>query len=178
MTAMQANNIKSSAELSRRAGVSQGQIGKLLNFKMSPVNSKGDWRRITCSVCKALNSLPEDIFPEHMHHDVPTNVAVAFVDSACLAAVPQRQIGPGEACAQTDTHRVLDEVLQTLTDRERDVLRARFWEGKTMAEVARKHHVTHGAISETERRALRKLRHPSRMKVIETEYTINKGDTK
>lgn len=60
----------------------------------------------------------------------------------------------------------LAEVLDTLTDREENVLRLRFGldDGKTrtLEEVGRVFNVTRERIRQIEAKALRKLRHPSR----------------
>jgi RNA polymerase primary sigma factor len=62
-------------------------------------------------------------------------------------------------------------VLETLTDREEEVLRFRFGlDGggtQTLAEVAKKFNVCHSRIRVIEAKALRKLRHPSRLKRLE-----------
>lgn len=64
----------------------------------------------------------------------------------------------------------LDEVLDTLTDREENVLRLRFGldDGKmrTLEDVGRVFNVTRERIRQIEAKALRKLRHPSRSKQL------------
>lgn len=64
----------------------------------------------------------------------------------------------------------LDEVLDTLTDREENVLRLRFGldDGKmrTLEDVGKVFNVTRERIRQIEAKALRKLRHPSRSEVL------------
>ena len=64
----------------------------------------------------------------------------------------------------------LDEVLDTLTDREENVLRLRFGldDGKmrTLEDVGKVFNVTRESIRQIEAKALRKLRHPSRSKPL------------
>ena len=64
----------------------------------------------------------------------------------------------------------LDEVLDTLTDREENVLRMRFGldDGKmrTLEDVGKVFNVTRERIRQIEAKALRKLRHPSRSKQL------------
>ena len=64
----------------------------------------------------------------------------------------------------------LDEVLDTLTDREENVLRLRFGldDGKmrTLEDVCKVFNVTRERIRQIEAKALRKLRHPSRSKQL------------
>ena len=64
----------------------------------------------------------------------------------------------------------LNEVLDTLTDREENVLRLRFGldDGKmrTLEDVGKVFNVTRERIRQIEAKALRKLRHPSRSKQL------------
>ena len=63
-----------------------------------------------------------------------------------------------------DVERGLDFALSTLTDREQTVLKFRFQEYMTFSEVGKEFKVTNERIRQIEAKALRKLRHPSRMK--------------
>ena len=67
-------------------------------------------------------------------------------------------------------HEQLMEALDTLTEREQQVLRLRFGldDGKprTLDEVGKQFHVTRERIRQIEAKALRKLRHPSRSKKL------------
>lgn len=77
---------------------------------------------------------------------------------------------PAEAAAQTLLKEQLDEVLETLTERERKVLRLRFGmndgRARTLEEVGKEFDVTRERIRQIEAKALRKLRHPSRSRKL------------
>ncbi len=64
----------------------------------------------------------------------------------------------------------IQEVLETLPDRERDILRLRFGIGETtphtLEEVGRKFNVTRERVRQIEAKALKKLRHPARSKKL------------
>ena len=64
----------------------------------------------------------------------------------------------------------LDEVLDTLTTREKSVLKLRFGledgRSRTLEEVGREFNITRERIRQIEAKALRKLRHPSRSKKL------------
>lgn len=164
--AMQELGIDTVAELSRRSGVTQQKIGNLLNFRESPRAKNGNWRAVTLAVCKALGSEPSDLFPEHLDHEIPTNRIASFVEHAQLSGRENLQLGPGEECQQFEMEQTLDEMLGTLTDRERRVLKARFWEGKSREEAGREHNIGGQRVSQIEARALRKLRHPTRLEKL------------
>ena len=77
---------------------------------------------------------------------------------------------PAEAAAQTLLKEQLDEVLDTLTEREQKVLRLRFGMNdggaRTVEEVGKEFDVTRERIRQIEAKALRKLRHPSRSRKL------------
>ena len=77
---------------------------------------------------------------------------------------------PAEAAAATLLKEQLDEVLDTLTEREQKVLRLRFGmndgRARTLEEVGREFDVTRERIRQIEAKALRKLRHPSRSRKL------------
>ena len=77
---------------------------------------------------------------------------------------------PAEAAAQTLLKEQLDEVLDTLTEREQKVLRLRFGmndgRARTLEEVGQEFDVTRERIRQIEAKALRKLRHPSRSRKL------------
>ncbi len=77
---------------------------------------------------------------------------------------------PADAAAYTLLREQLQEVLETLTDREQKVLKLRFGledgRGRTLEEVGKEFNVTRERIRQIEAKALRKLRHPSRSKKL------------
>ena len=84
---------------------------------------------------------------------------------------------PAEAAAQTLLKEQLDEVLDTLTEREQKVLRLRFGmndgRARTLEEVGKEFDVTRERIRQIEAKALRKLRHPSRSRKLSAQHARN-----
>ncbi|MCQ2748869.1 MAG: RNA polymerase sigma factor RpoD [Clostridia bacterium] len=77
---------------------------------------------------------------------------------------------PANAAAYTMLREQLNEVLDTLTEREAKVLRLRFGlddgKSRTLEEVGKQFNVTRERIRQIEAKALRKLKHPSRSKKL------------
>jgi RNA polymerase primary sigma factor len=86
-------------------------------------------------------------------------------------------LNPYEYSVNEWVKKSLDEVLQTLTDREEKVLRLRYGllDGKThtLEEVGREFGVTRERIRQIEGKALRKLRQPSRKKKLK-DFNLNR----
>jgi RNA polymerase primary sigma factor len=78
---------------------------------------------------------------------------------------------PSDITAYTLLKEKLDDVLLTLTERERQVLILRFGIGdgyaRTLEEVGRQFNVTRERIRQIEAKALRKMRHPTRIRLLQ-----------
>ncbi|MBN9500983.1 MAG: hypothetical protein BGO01_05730 [Armatimonadetes bacterium 55-13] len=78
---------------------------------------------------------------------------------------------PAEAALRSVLRRRIDEVLDALTDREREVILMRFGlldgQPHTLEEVARSFQVTRERIRQIEQKSLKKLKHPSRSKHLQ-----------
>ena len=81
-----------------------------------------------------------------------------------------RIVGPEEAAAYSMLQEQIKKLLETLTEREQRVLTLRFGlqdgRSRTLEEVGKEFNVTRERIRQIEAKALRKLRHPSRAKLL------------
>ncbi|RMF04406.1 MAG: RNA polymerase sigma factor RpoD [Chloroflexi bacterium] len=79
-------------------------------------------------------------------------------------------LGPVDAASKQLLKEQLHEILQSLSDRERQVLEMRFGladgQGRTLEEVGKEFKVTRERIRQIEAKALRKLRHPIRSRKL------------
>jgi RNA polymerase primary sigma factor len=82
----------------------------------------------------------------------------------------QKALPPADAASRQMLKEQMDNVLETLSERERAVLMMRFGledgRSRTLEEVGRAFGVTRERIRQIEAKALRKLRHPSRAKKL------------
>ena len=82
----------------------------------------------------------------------------------------EKALAPADAASQQMLQQQLEDVLDSLSERERQVLRLRFGiedgRTRTLEEVGREFEVTRERIRQIEAKALRKLRHPSRSKML------------
>ena len=92
-------------------------------------------------------------------------------DSALADFIPdEAALAPAEAASQELLREQVDSVLDTLSERERDVLKLRFGlidgRNRTLEEVGKEFNVTRERIRQIEAKALRKLRHPTRSRKL------------
>jgi RNA polymerase sigma factor (sigma-70 family) len=101
----------------------------------------------------------------------------AFGPAAASASSPYGSLADIQACPYKQIRAAYDEavtgkdVLDTLTEREREVLEQRFGlkdgYSRTLEEVGRQFQVTRERIRQIEAKALRKMRHPTRIRKLE-----------
>ena len=171
-TAMVEMGISSLKELSAVSGASYQSVINLFNFTISPQKKNGTWRDPVIKICKALCYEPNDLFPVYMRHEVPTNKIHRFVEHAQLASGIEGQLQLGNrSYLSHDESAILNDVIGKLTPIEQSVLTLRFGLGgndsMTLDDVAKNISRTHDRVRQIEAKALRKMRKPYNMKMME-----------
>jgi len=118
---------------------------------------------------------------------VSLETPVGDSDDTCLKDFieDENEYTPVDAVVNDDLKEKVREILKSLTPREEKVLKMRFGidvaSEHTLEEVGKDFSVTRERIRQIEVKALRKLRHPSRSKKLQSffdkEYDINSNDT-
>tara|TARA_R110002051_G_C8692127_1_gene493203 strand:+ start:720 stop:1307 length:588 start_codon:yes stop_codon:yes gene_type:complete len=171
LSAMRANGMQTAADLSRACGVDQTSIGHFLNLLNTPIGRKGDWKPSVMKIAEALNVVPEMLFPEqHLSKALTKNQAEIEMDLEDMEQLTSNMSNELLGSATEDDLDVIDLLynkIGSMTIREQGVLAMRFGlEGDapmTLAATADVLSVTPERIRQLEAKALRKLRHPSRM---------------
>ncbi len=92
----------------------------------------------------------------------------------------KQAVSPASATAYTMLKEQMSDVLSTLTEREKKVLRLRFGIGdgypRTLEEVGNIFKVTRERVRQIEAKALRKLRHPTRSRRLKNFLTLGMGE--
>lgn len=182
---MRKQGIENIAELARQVKISRGIIDDLVNMKMSPLSTRskdGVFLDTVLKLADFFGVLPDEMFnQQQLTQPLPSNKAERSVELDQVVAL----MGPKSALALEDSRfeeekqKVLDDVLNTLTDREREIITKRFGlqeDPKSLQELGKEHNVTGNRIMQIEWKALRKLRQTLRstkLKQIDEEFTEN-----
>jgi hypothetical protein len=178
----------------RRNHLTCGTVYDLVNMKVSPLikwdDAKGgQWKLAVKKIAEILDVLPEDLFSSEQMQGLKQNVISTTVIEdrlMTLIGAPRPQL-PSDACGEKIVHDRLDEIISGLEPRQADVLRRRFgWDGpaETLKEVGntiarlddnqhkgdcrkRRYGVSPEITRHIEAKALKCLRHPSRLKILE-----------
>jgi len=133
-------------------------------------------------VADALDSTIDELFPAELAL-VKSNKVVKAIDvptALVLAGNSERlRLESGQKYAfakvdREDAKKHFDQIMDTLSERESDVLRERFGLDsgypKTLEEVAKKFNVSRERLRQVEAKAIRKMRHPTRAKKLKEIY--------
>lgn len=164
LRAMEAKGL-TAKQLADAAEIGTNLLYRLINFQLSPYSTiSGDVLPTAVRVCEVLNKMPCELWPDDMALVLERNTSEVDIDAAevrNLLTSPD----PLETALLLEKRAEWDSVLGELTDRERAVIERRFGltvTEQTLEQVAAQDGVTRGRVRQIEKKALRKLRHPTR----------------
>ena len=148
-------------------GVNNVTLGSWINLKSVP--NKSTWSRIENKMAK-LGHLREELFPPNFHPShlkrlkIPRTIEVERIISLDVlqfaGGAPRALPLPDEIIELKELCRDVVAAVQTLTPRERHVIKRRFEDECSQAQISEEMGVGRQRISQIEMKALRKLRHP------------------
>jgi len=154
---MRERGFTTAAQLARAAGVSQQEVGRVINMRKSPILQTGEWRKPVLALAGALGCLPEDMFNEQQTtRPIAENTVDLELDASDVAALLTGN--PEDA---TWAKIEVDKLLGQVTPRERAVVQARM-AGETLDDIAKDMGVRPERIRQIEAKAHRKMRHAAR----------------
>ena len=120
-------------------------------------------------IAQAMEMTPEQVreIIKYAHEPVSLEAPIGEEDDYHLGDFLEDHtaLAPAEAATHQLLKEQIEDVLDSLTERERKVLQLRFGlddgRSRTLEEVGKEFHVTRERIRQIEEKALRKLRHPS-----------------
>ena len=156
-------------EMAEIVGISKSMYGQLESLRLNPIGAKGHWRDAALALASFFNVMPEELFPPEVI-GVKTPVATRTANASDLLAITNGSsrlaLPVSDAYDSNELSACLDDALSTLTPREAKVISMRFYEDKTLEDVGCELFLTRESVRLVEAKALRRLRHPSRSKVL------------
>lgn len=153
----------------------QVRLGRLINMKEPARKEDGEWLPLAIRLADFFKCMPEELFSDPQQYgkldENRAHAEVAYAEIQQLTARNREPVTP-ELTIQADQLRhAIGKALATLTPREERILRMRFGFdgseemtleaiGKTFGGMQRE------TIRQIEAKALRKLKHPSRLHII------------
>jgi RNA polymerase sigma factor (sigma-70 family) len=180
LSAIENSGYKSVNQFCKINKLCPSRVGDMINLKRLPVGKDGSWTGLSERIAKALGLFPEDLWTQEQTYFVlPKNQSHFNVSHKELALTLARHTGelPDECdvevnLLQQDRKRVLNDVLESLTDREAKVLQLRFGintdREHSLSEIASMLDVTSERVRQIELSALRRLREPRRLDELKT----------
>jgi len=175
-------------ERRQELGLSQGRMAQLIgtnldyysaleNMRLSPLTHKGKWRTTALKCAEYFDCSPEELFPKGiiavdssraertMDYDELSPPSLSeYGKRLLLLSEPESMVEANELAQQ------IRGLTTTLTPREEQVLQLRFGlngqDLHTLNEVAEIYKVGPERIRQIESKALRKLRHPTRSRLL------------
>ena len=160
---MKEHGIKSQAELARYCDISQSQAGVMMNMKETPYNKSGKLRPYLGKVLNALLCSVEDIYPpEQMERSLDKNIYRAAVQAEELKVMLSSEASIDGLVEYSETVDALERAIDSsMNERHAKVLKMRFFEERTLEQVAKELGVGRVRIKQMEQKGLRVLRSPT-----------------
>lgn len=161
-------------ELAERAGISQQVVNGFITMKQTARQKRRpDWRQNVLNISSALGVESEDLFSDFQQHQTLTKNNIELAQLSSTAALDLISPPPN-----AETHLIhleassaLTSMLLTLTPREERIVRMRFGLGistdYTLGDIGELFSISPERVRSIESKALRKLRHPSRVKPVQ-----------
>ncbi len=142
-----------------------GALLPYINLTRSPLRPDSLLRECAWNLCDFLNASPSDLWSDAQLQPLETNHSSIDLDADSVQALAcgTASADPLRLASHAQAGRIIQDALDTLTPREADVIRERFFVGSSLDEVAEKMEVTRERVRQIEGKALRKLRHESRI---------------
>lgn len=151
-------------------GLLYSQVNALINLTMSPLQDSGELRLAAAKLCEVLGKLPDELWTSEQINRLERNFAELEMSyEQVMSLLP----------ADKDAHYLMDEsiereqlddaiaaTLEALPENYCKVLRLRYYENKTLEEIACMMDLSRERIRQLEAKALRLLRHPARLGLL------------
>lgn len=152
-------------------GVSYTGVNNLINMTSSPATTTGALTPTARKLCDVLDKLPEDLWSDDQIRPLERNFTSLEMSREQVMSL----MAPEDTGYLTDFEGLIDRerlgvvmerAISTLDERKQRILRARFFENKTLEKIGEEFGISKEYARAIEARALRELRHPTKSGVM------------
>ncbi|ODU09054.1 MAG: RNA polymerase subunit sigma-70 [Rubrivivax sp. SCN 71-131] len=153
------------AQFAEEVGISySGALLPYFNLTRSPLPPDGLLRECAWALCDFLNASPSDLWSDAQLQPLARNHSTIELDADNVQAlVGGAPVDPLRLATQAQAGRIIEDAIDSLTEREAYVIRERFFSETTLADLSERIGLTRERVRQIEKKALRKLRHVSRI---------------
>lgn len=145
-------------------GLSYATVNLLIGLKVSPLTSECAISATAAKLCDVLDKLPEDLWSNDKLYPLEKNFSEMEMSHeqvvALLPQIEQVVMLDESGVAHRQLKDALDAASERMSDRQREVIRLRFEEEKTLEEVGQVFGVSKDRIRQIEAQVMRILRNP------------------
>ena len=177
LSAIEAQGFASVAEFERACEIGIGRINNLVAMREAPISTSGEFSKNAKLVMEVLGAAPTDLWTEQqLTIKLKTNSGERAIDADIVQHLLEQKSrtdylpSPEDSLLAAETAAIVEQVLGTLKPREKDILQERFEKDLTLEEVGNHHGLSKERIRGIEAKALRKLQHESRSKILKELY--------
>lgn len=173
LSAIEAQGYKSVAEFERACEIGIGRINNLVAMRDAPILQSGEFSQNAKLIMEVLGAAPTDLWTEQqLTIKLKTNSGERAIDANLVQHLLEQKSrtdylpSPEDSLLAAETSAIVQQVLGTISPREKDILQERFEKDLTLEEVGNHHGVSKERIRGIEAKALRKLRDPTRSTIL------------
>ena len=170
------------AAFERAMGVTSGRMNGLVSMRVAPLLDSGEFSKEAKMAMEVLGAAPTDLWTEQqLTIKLHRNSGEREIDADLVQHLleQRRQMdylpSPEDHLFERETNQLVDDLLNTIRPREKEVLINRFQNDETYEEAGKKMNVTHERARQIEATALRKLRHPANLEVLNKSGLIKRN---
>jgi len=161
----------SQAHLARELGLSQQITGHIINLKRKPSKEQADdIQRVFGD--KGIYLDVVDIWPETFQ-PLASNLRVQLAEVELLSLEGNPTLfleDKSTPILDNEDRKIVEDILDSLKDREKEMVLMRFFDGLTLEEMGIRLHLSKERVRQILKKALRKCRHPTRMRDLACIY--------
>ena len=167
------------SQIAKEIGIAPNMYSRYERLLESPLCKSGNnnnipWKPIALKIANYFNCEPENLWPEAVRMVMDPVVTRKITENQllCRAELFNKMLdthlseSPEIEFDKKQLSETVEDCLNSLTKRERKVLKMRYWKGMSYDEIKKEFDVTRERIRQIDAKAHRKLQYPTRLKKL------------